>query len=73
MKTFIGDEINCELDDLSIFEKTSRDESRSVTFWIPVESKEKYNNLQKRSKGQFAKKLRNIIIKSIDFVDKKSA
>lgn len=39
-----------------------------VTIWLPEEYKEKFNQLQSRSKRRFGKKIQEMLIKAIDKV-----
>jgi len=47
-------------------EKTAKVEYTTVTFWVPVDIKMKYQELQKSSERQFAKALKQIICKAIN-------
>lgn len=41
----------------------------AITIWVPTEKKEKYESLQGRTRRKFGKKLKEIVIKSIDRVN----
>lgn len=43
-------------------------EGTNVSIWLPMDYKFKYDDLQRRSKRQFGKILRRMIMKSIDQV-----
>lgn len=41
-------------------------ETRPVTFWLPIEYKEKYDRLQAASKRTFTYDLKELLMKAID-------
>lgn len=45
------------------------EKGRVVAFWIPLDYKLKYDLLQGRTKQRFGKKLKELVIKSIDRMD----
>lgn len=52
--------------------KSSSDERvdfTPLTMWVPVKSKEKYNQVQRLSNNKFGKHLKSIVIKAIDAVE----
>lgn len=54
--------------DLSDEEDTDREDSAAVTFWIPTEYKDKYDQIQDRSKRKFHKFLKRLFIRQIESV-----
>lgn len=53
---------------LSDVDEGDTEEYRTLSFWFPVEYKEKYDLLQKRSKNKFGKLIKALIMRSIDKV-----
>lgn len=45
-----------------------RPKGEPVTFWLPTETKKKYDRIQKVSKKHFSNVLKDVLIKSIDLV-----
>lgn len=62
-----GDKSNIDLI-LENFDVNSNDEEdiAQINVWIPKSVKDKYNDLQVRTKKKFSKVLKNIIISSIE-------
>ncbi len=64
---------------LSTFEPTQQNaeselkDGKPVTIWLPREHHKAYGELQKSSRGKFCKKLREIILASIDHAKSKAA
>jgi hypothetical protein len=65
MEKSIIDEIMSEFD-LELKPGKDREQLEGITFWIPLEYKEKYDLLQTRTKQRFGKVLKEIIKRSID-------
>lgn len=59
--------------DLSEYHDETRIEGKGVTFWLPMDYKIKYDMIQKCSKRKFSKKIKEIIMRSIDRVEIDSA
>jgi hypothetical protein len=57
---------NFELDNAPSWDKKTH---QALTFWIPVEHKEKYDQIQFRSKKRFGKLLKEVLKKSIERFD----
>lgn len=47
-------------------------ETKPVTIWLPVDYKNKFDTLQKSTKRKFGKKIKELVIRSIDKVDSKA-
>lgn len=43
-------------------------QSKTVTFWIPLEYRDKYDEIQRQSNGKFGKLLKEVIKRSIERV-----
>lgn len=43
-------------------------DKEAITLWIPVEYKEKFDRLQRKSKRRFSKVLKEVVMRSIDRV-----
>jgi hypothetical protein len=54
-----------DLDDVC---DTPKEESRSLTLWVPAEYKDKFDRIQARSGRKFGKYLKKLLIQSIDKV-----
>jgi len=59
--------------DLSETDKLSMKKRKPVTVWLPEEYKIKYGKIQETSNGKFCKKIRELIIMSIDMVESKTS
>lgn len=58
------------LDDFEINQsgENQKDDSCPITLWIPVKYKERFAELQEKSNKRFGKKLKEVIMRSIDKV-----
>lgn len=50
-------------------EEIRKDGSLPVTFWIPMETKDKYARIQAKTRRRFGKKIKEVLIASIDRFD----
>lgn len=48
-------------------------DKKPITQWLPVEYKQKYDELQSKTKSRFGKKIQEMIMKAIDLVDEKAS
>lgn len=60
-----ADELLKDVDFSKIFEHENEDEDQ-VNFWIPVEYKARYQEIQALSKKKFSKLVKEMIMKCID-------
>lgn len=61
-------ELNIEPFDLSKCHFLHRSETKPITFWVPLEIKAKYDELQKMTKKQFGKHMLESVAEAIDMV-----
>lgn len=48
-------------------------QAKPLTFWLPHAYKDKYDELQRRTRGKFGKLLKEVLKKSIDRMEKDSS
>lgn len=54
--------------DLTDIPETETKNNKNLSVWIPAQYKDKYDEIQRLSRGRFGKLLREVVVKSIDKV-----
>ena len=54
--------------EIADLETADREGSKPITIWVPTKVQQKYESLQEKSRRKFGKKLKEVVINSIDKV-----
>jgi hypothetical protein len=69
MSEKISPELFVEIFEISNEKEVPQSKCNTLSIWVPLEYKEKFNQIQAQSKNKFGKFLKKIIMKTIDKVE----
>lgn len=72
MSTDADKSLGTIMEDLRFYEVKGRGDETTISIWVPVELKDRYTQIQRRTKRQFASKLRDIVEAAIEKAEQRA-